>query len=127
MSWLLRIFKRPPVALQASHNNVKARFTYIDQTGEWKNEKTLTATLIGPIVGDCDDWAASVAYLSGGEYAQVTLPDGGRHAVCIFGGWVSDNMVAQPYQRKCAKWVLRQNFKLGSVQMKALGYKLKVK
>ena len=121
---LRKWFPQPPQLLAHTHRTVLARFTYVEQPNEWALGKVLKVhgLISRKFSGDCDDFAATMANLTGGEYAEVRLFDGRRHAVCIYQGWVSDNMNPHPYRVSRAPWSLVFSVKLGSQRMYDLGY-----
>ena len=124
INWLRRIFSQPPRHLVMLHNVALMNFTYTPQPREWLG-KGLRPLVVSnpykPFIGDCDDYAATLAYQRlEATYAEI---DGGKHAVCICDGWVLDNLKARPYRREGL--IITREFSLyDAVKVKANGYKL---
>lgn len=97
-----RLFGQPPIELVLAHNKAKSNFYYVAQPNEWVNgtRKFTIHDIHAPFQGDCDDWAASLVMELKGDakYVEFFLPYGTLHAVCLYKGWVSDNLRKAPYR-----------------------------
>ena len=118
-SWLSSLFEQPPTELVAAHKHVRTNMRYKTQGGEWKAGKVLTVHTSVPFDGDCDDHAATVAFMVGGDYAEI---NNNTHAVCIYRGWVSDNNRKSPYKHS-KDFLPNRRFSLE--EAKRYGYKVK--
>lgn len=132
-NWFIQLLQQPPRELVDVHNETYVRFMYANQPNEWANAKSkiLTVHTDGLFEGDCDDFAATVAYLMPqnsehvAKYTELTVPGYGMHAVCIYGDWVSDNLRPFVYhKRELKKAKIHRSFDIREHSKN--GYKLKV-
>jgi hypothetical protein len=126
--------RQPPAELAELHTRTLALFIYQKQPNEWAKgqPKELYVWPLGKaFMGDCDDFAATMAHALGPEASFVVLSRGSnreQHAVCFYKGWVSDNEVKQPYPIANVDGMVIQQVNVHRLMaVKAMGYQIKKK
>ena len=64
-----------------------------------ENEYRIYDSISSHFVGDCEDFAFTLAQRIGGNVWHIILPDGGRHAALVKSGIVYDNRSRQPIEK----------------------------
>ena len=99
--WFASTFPQPPELLNITHRQQRSLFKWVKQDGEWSTSGRTLKVHQNAFEGDCDDWAATMCGKlgKGSLYVEFVHHKHGRHAVCEYQGWISDNMYKHPYPK----------------------------